>query len=224
MQPIIKPVGDSAVLVVFDEDINEEANRKVHALDGFLKTKPCKGIVETVPAYCTLLVHYDSVCVSFETLAADLFERVQHIGESGAGEARLIEIPTVYGGIYGPDLAFVAEMHHLSEAEVISIHSQTIYRVFMMGFTPGFPYLGMVDERIATPRQNTPRTRVPSGSVGIAGRQTGVYPIESPGGWQLIGRTPLRLFDPDRSNPCVFAPGDRVRFAACEEKELFRGD
>src|SRR5262249_50291792 len=141
-----------------------------------------------------------------------LQEKSEHPLDAGTYSPRVIEVPTIYGGEFGPDLDFVAQYHNLTPEEVIRIHSERDYRVFMLGFTPGFPYLGEVDERIATPRLDIPRKRVPAGSVGIAAKQTGIYPIESPGGWRLIGQTSLTLFDPGREPPFLIDAGDTVRF------------
>jgi inhibitor of KinA len=158
-----------------------------------------------------LLVHFDPLEFDYNH-TVDLIRQHLSAGEALAKPHRRISIPVYYGGEYGPDLAYVADYHHISVEEVIAIHSGTDYQVYMMGFMPGFPYLGGMNPAIATPRLATPRSKVPSGSVGIAGEQTGVYPLESPGGWQIIGRTPQRLFDLERDPPFLLAPGDVVRF------------
>lgn len=181
-------------------------------------------IRETVPAYASLLVYYDPLRTDFDGVRR-LLERLlsDETGRAG-GQGRLIEIPVCYGGIYGEDLPFVAEHAGLTEEEVIRIHSGCEYRIYMLGFLPGFPYLGGLDERLATPRLARPRTEIPVGSVGIGGAQTGIYPIASPGGWRLIGRTPLRLFRPEENGHLPYEAGDRIRFVpiGAEEYERLR--
>lgn len=155
------------------------------------------GVVETVPAFASLLIFYDPLVTEYDAVAAAVQKLAQAPdSDTAAEEGRLVEIPVCYGGAFGPDLPFVAEHAGLTETEVIRLHAGRDYPIYMLGFLPGFPYLGGLDERLFTPRLPTPRTAIPAGSVGIGGEQTGVYPIASPGGWQLIGRTPLKLFDP----------------------------
>ena len=177
---------------------------------------------ELVPAYCSLTVQYDSSLTSHTQLTAALTELCRHLDGPAAAAGTLVELPVLYGGFCGQDLDFVAQNAGLSPEQVIQIHSQTDYLIYMLGFTPGFPYLGGMDGRIAAPRLQTPRVRIPAGSVGIAGEQTGVYPIASPGGWQIIGRTPLRLFDPQREQPFLLSAGQRVRFVPIDEAEYRR--
>jgi inhibitor of KinA len=211
-QPKIVPLGDSALLIQLDDEIDLAINRRVHALDAHLNAKRLACVIEMVPAYASLLVHYDPLALTFAQ-ASDWVEKGIAEAESAvAREPRLIEVPVRYGGEAGPDLDFVASQHHISAQEVVRIHASREYIVYMMGFTPGFPYMGKLDNAIVTPRLETPRTRVTAGSVGIAGEQTGIYPIDSPGGWQLIGRTSLRLFDLAAEPPFLFSPGDTVRF------------
>jgi len=221
--PLFKPVGDAALLVSFEQRIDEQINRRVHALASSLLREPIPGLGEAVPAYSSVLVHYDPLRIS-------LSEVIQHINQlayapqaDNLAARKLVEIPTVYGGSRGPDLEGLARKRALSVDEVIALHSRVEYQVYLIGFTPGFAYLGSVDERIASPRLETPRLSVKAGSVGIAGRQTGVYPVDSPGGWQIIGWTPVRLFDPQRTPPSLLEPGDRVRFVPISEKELANG-
>ena len=144
------------------------------------------------------------------------------IGEEASGIVKIFEIPTTYGGEYGPDIEFVAQHNNLTIEEVIDIHTSTNYLIYMLGFTPGFTYLGGLDKRIETPRLENPRTKIPAGSTGIAGKQTGIYPIESPGGWQLIGRTPVKLYDPFNDPPVILSAGDYVRFVRIDEEEFLR--
>ena len=214
MDQKILPLSDSSALIHFGDEISLDVNRRVHALDARLRRAHPDGIVEAVPAYATLLVHYDPLALTFDEVAAWLKEAVEDAQEVSMRQPRHIEVPVRYGSEAGPDLGYVASFHHVTPAEIVRLHTGREYTVFMMGFTPGFPYMGILDEAIATPRLETPRTRVPAGSVGIAGTQTGIYPIDSPGGWRLIGYTSLPLFDLAASEPFLLAPGDTVRFIA----------
>jgi KipI family sensor histidine kinase inhibitor len=173
---------------------------------------------ELIPAYRSVLVLYDPAVILFHELLEHLQMREAHLTTTDLPEPRVIEIPVQYGGESGPDLESVARHTHCSAAEVIALHSGREYLVYMLGFTPGFCYLGGMDERLETPRLAEPRTHIPAGSVGIAGKQTGVYPINSPGGWQIIGRTPLHLFDPHRDPPVLVQAGDMVRFVPMNEE------
>jgi KipI family sensor histidine kinase inhibitor len=215
--PDLQPVGDSALLVRLGDRIDRLTNRKVHALAHRLALAGIPGLGECVPGYASLLVHYDP----FVCQTQDLFMQVQGLVDQKdidvEWQPRTIEIPVAYGGEYGPDLGFVAEHNHIRSEEVIRLHSQGAYVVYMMGFMPGFAYLGGLNPRIAAPRLATPRSRIPAGSVGIAGEQTGVYPLESPGGWRIIGQTFLNLFDPRSGSPFLLAPGDSVHFIPLQD-------
>lgn len=211
-KPRIAPLGDSSLLIQFGSEIDILVNQRVHALAGLLETSPFEGIIETVPAYATLLVHYDPLAVSYSKVRDMLRAKIAQAEETVARKPRRIEVPVRYGGEAGPDLESVARHLHLQVEDVIRLHSEKTYTVYMMGFTPGFPYMGKLDDALVMPRLETPRTRVPAGTVAIAGSQTGIYPIASPGGWQLIGWTPLQLFDPNSDTPFLFAPGDEVKF------------
>jgi KipI family sensor histidine kinase inhibitor len=211
-KPNIVPLGDSALLVQLGDEIDIAVNQRVHALAALLKTSRFEGIIETVPAYTTLLIHYDPLILSFVQVRDYLCEKITQFVDNESRKRKRVNVPVRYGGEYGIDLESVATYCQLSIEDVIRTHSQKIYTVFMMGFTPGFPYLGKLDEAIVVPRLETPRRRVPAGTVAIAGSQTGIYPIDSPGGWQLIGWTPLRLFDPESETPFLFSPGDEVKF------------
>lgn len=211
----ILPAGDAALLVTLGERIDPVVNRRVHRLAAAIAAGRKPGVGATVPGYVALLVHYDPLLASF----GEVRDWIAGLGDVAAGDAvapRRVEIPVRYGGTAGPDLAFVAQHNRLAAEEVVRIHTSREYPVYLMGFSPGFPYLGGMDPAIATPRLTTPRTRVPAGSVGIAGEQTGVYPRESPGGWQLIGQTDAPLFDLARDPPFLLAPGDIVTFRAIE--------
>jgi inhibitor of KinA len=216
-EPRFLPAGDAALTVEVGEGISPLVNRRVHALDRALRQNPPPGLIDLVPAYRSLLVLFDPLVLPVDVLRDRITRLVAGLPDEAEAPRRVVEIPTCYGGGYGPDLAFVAAHAGLAEAEVIAIHAGTDYLVYMMGFSPGFTYLGGLSERIATPRLGTPRTAIPAGSVGIAQRQTGIYPVESPGGWQLIGRTPIRMFDPSRTPPTRVEPGDLVRFVPIDE-------
>ena len=212
MNPGIVPLGDSSVLVKLGDEIDLIINRRIHALANLIITSSVKGVVEVVPAYATLIVHYDPLLLSFTQMKAYLRTQISQMEESESRKPRRIEVPVRYGGELGRDLEFVASHCGLHVEDVIRIHSEKIYTVYMMGFTPGYPYMGKLDDRLIMPRLETPRTRVPAGTVAIAGSQTGIYSIESPGGWRLIGWTPLKLFDLGAESPFLFSPGDEVKF------------
>lgn len=185
-----------------------------------LELEPIPGMRNLHPAYCSVLIKFDAVQLRHEELQQVLRRYVERVEKVALPEARLVEIPVCYGGEYGPDLSDVAEMHGLKSERVIELHAATTYVVYFLGFAPGFAYLGEVPEALATPRLATPRRSVPAGSVGIAGSQTGVYPITTPGGWRLLGRTPLAMFRPDREAMSLLAIGDRVRFVAISEEKF----
>ncbi len=210
--PIVCALGDSAVLVEFGDKIDPLINQQVYSLDAWLKADTLAGVLEFIPAYTSLVIQYDPSRLNFSEVLAWLNQKVRSCPKENNSSQKLIEVPVVYGGKAGVDLSAVAAAHQLSDEEAIQIHSQNEYTVAMMGFTPGFAYLSGMDPRLSTPRLSSPRTQVPAGSVGIAGVQTGIYSIESPGGWQLIGRTALTLFDPLNQEPFLFSPGDKVRF------------
>jgi inhibitor of KinA len=211
-KPNIVPLGDSALLVQLGDEIDLTINQRVHALAAILDASPMEGLIEMVPAYGTLLLHYDPLFLTYAEISNWVRAKLDQVEEAKSRMPRQIEVPVQYGGEFGVDLKFVADYHRLRVEDVIRIHSQRIYTIYMMGFTPGFPYMGKLDDAIVTPRLQTPRTHVPAGTVAIAGSQTGIYPIDSPGGWRLIGYTSLRLFDPESESPFLFSPSDEVRF------------
>ena len=217
--PRFLPAGDAALLVELGNEISETVNNRVRALDAAVCRAAIPGVSETIPAYCSLLVQYDPLQITYPQLEQRLAELAAHSASAPAVETPIKEVPTIYGGEYGPDLADVAVAHNLRPEDVIAIHSGTVYTVYMLGFSPGFAYMGNVPEFIATPRLAAPRTRVPAGSVAIAARQTGIYPQSTPGGWRILGRTNLTLFDPQRDPACFFQPGDRVRFVPIQTFE-----
>ncbi len=213
----LKPVGDSGVLAVFGQSIEEGINARVTALYQAVKRAAIPGVLETVPAFCSLLVRYDPLRTDWEEVSRMLLRLEKNTATVESGAGRIVEIPVCYGGKYGEDLPFVASHAGISESEVISLHAQNPYRIYMLRFLPGFPYLGGLNPLIHTPRLANPRTLIPAGSVGIGGEQTGIYPLESPGGWQLIGRTPLRLFRPEQGENLPYRAGDRIRFVPIDE-------
>lgn len=211
------PVGDCALTVEFGQEISDEINSKVQALSLALRDAKIPGVVEWVPTYRSLMVCYDPSVIAYRRLCLRLRGLMQKDGQvSGAGR-RIWEIPVCYGGAYGEDIGFVASNAGITTDEVVGLHAGKEYRIYMLGFLPGFAYLGGLDKRIHTPRLKIPRTKIPPGSVGIGGEQTGIYPLASPGGWQLIGRTPIKPYDPARSLPLLFEAGDYLRFVPIDQ-------
>ena len=220
-KPLFFPAGDLAIVVELGDAISPEINRKVRSLTDALEKGSIPGIFDFLPTYRSVLVYYDPLIVA-SCEVQDGIERLLESAEvTDTGTRHIVHIPTLYGDDMGPDIAFVAEHNGIEEREVVRIHSGTDYLVYMMGFSPGFAYLGGLDERLATPRLQSPRTEIPAGAVGIAETQTGVYPMASPGGWQLIGRTPLKLFDPARERPVLLSAGDYVRFVPIASRQEY---
>jgi KipI family sensor histidine kinase inhibitor len=216
---MIRHLGDRGLLVELGHGIDPAVNRRVKQLHRIIARERPHGVVETVPAYASLLVVFDPLQASPEALKR-LITGLCDFEDAGPAEDRtVVEIPVVYGGEAGPDLDAVAAHHGLSREAVIGLHTGTVYRVYMIGFTPGFPYMGELPEALDTPRRDTPRTHIPKGSVAIAQRQTGIYPAVSPGGWQIIGRTPVALFDPRKETPSFLTMGDAVRFTPITAEE-----
>ncbi|WP_341479136.1 5-oxoprolinase subunit PxpB [Heliobacterium chlorum] len=206
------PMGDSCWLVQFQQEISLDINRKVQALAEVLERAQHPWIREIVPTYCSLAVYYDPFQIEAYEVECYLWAEINLLNEAMMASSVIWEIPVLYGGEWGPDLVSLALRVGLKPEEVIAIHSHATYHVYMLGFVPGFCYLGKVSPKIAGPRLDNPRKSVPAGSVGIAGLQTGIYPIKAPGGWQIIGRTPLGLYDPKREKAVFVKAGDRVRF------------
>ncbi|MDM8002252.1 MAG: 5-oxoprolinase subunit PxpB [Bacteroidota bacterium] len=202
--------------------ISEEVNLTVRKLLARIEKENIEGIIDFIPSYNELMVCYDPAKIGYRRLLESLRACAADLWAIHLPPAEVIHVPVLYGGEAGPDLQHVAEYNGLAARDVIGIHSSVDCLVYMLGFTPGFCYLGGMDKRIATPRQETPRLKIPAGSVGIAGEQTGIYPLESPGGWQLIGRTPLRLFNPDSKPEFLFSAGDYIRFYPVDKDEYER--
>lgn len=227
----IKPLGETGLLVNFGDTISPEIHRKIKTLADYLQMHPFVGMQEYVISYTSVAVYYNPFIVrknalpnrdksALQIVIKIIKDYIQKAENFPQKKAKVVEIPVCYGGEYGPDIEFVAEHNDLSVQEVISIHTKPEYLVYMIGFCPGFPYLGGMDERIATPRRTTPRLQIPARSIGIAGNQTGGYPISTPGGWQIIGRTPVEMFRPeDEEKPSLLNSGDIVKFVAISEQE-----
>ncbi len=219
-QTLSYPMGDRGLLIEFGDEISREINVKVRRMALAVEDEIGEGIVEVVPTYRSLLIIYDPLLLPI----ADLQKRLKRIEEGlqqiPLPEPKLTRIPVVYGGTYGPDLEEVAKYHHLSPERVIQLHCSKSYLIYMIGFMPGYPYMGELPEELVTPRLKTPRLVVPKGSVAIAQRQTGIYSMESPGGWQVLGRTPVELFDPVKDPPALLRMGDLVQFYPISENEF----
>ena len=216
------PTGDTSVCVEFGNEISEKINSEIRAFNILLNEEKIKGIIETVPTYRSIMVHYDPGVIPYRTLIGRLKALTGKMDKVEIPPSDVLEIPVLYGGEMGPDLDFVAEHAGISKEEVIKIHTSVPYLIYMLGFTPGFTYLGGMSDKIETPRLKQPRVKIPAGSVGIAGKQTGVYPIDSPGGWQLIGRTPVRMYDPDRETPILPQAGQYIQFVSIDQAEFDR--
>lgn len=230
--PVVRlfPLGDSAVVLEFGTGISPLTHGAIAAFSRYLAAHPFVGLREYVPAFTTLTVYYDPWLVS-ENGQYQPYERVAEVlrqllatatTTEATAETSVVEIPVCYGGEFGPDLEFVAHYAGLTPDQVIELHSKAEYLVHMIGFAPGFPYLGGLDARLATPRRPEPRPLVPAGAVGIAGPQTGIYSLPTPGGWQLIGRTPLRLFNPEWAHPSRLRAGQHLRFVPIDAAEFTR--
>lgn len=221
-KPVFRIMGDCACLAELSDEISLTVNQRIRALFLSIQEAPVAGLRECVPGYRSLMVLYDPLELSMGEVKAYLLDKAESLDTTSLPEPKTIEVPTVYGGSFGPDLEWVATFHNKSPEDMIRLHTGTTYHVYMIGFTPGFPYLGELPRGLVTPRRDTPRTAVPKGSVGIAQRQTGIYPVQSPGGWQIIGWTPLRLFDPGAWPPTPWEIGDQVRFFSIKEEDIHR--
>ncbi len=216
----IEALGDSALMVRFGQKIDPGINELANQLADEIITGQWNGITTIVPGYASLAIHYDPEFWSFDSLKKKILKGKLIRGGNISRQGKLVEIPVVYGGEDGPDLLEISRALALTPEEIIQRHAERLYRVYFIGFQPGFPYLGGMDPSIAVPRLKIPRTSVPAGSVGIAGEQTGIYPQDSPGGWRIIGRTQLRLFYVDHDPPALLSAGDSVRFVPLIESKV----
>ncbi|MGE7121563.1 5-oxoprolinase subunit PxpB [Peribacillus sp. NPDC046944] len=236
---VLSPLGDSAIVITFGNEMKGNVHKKIKIFKDMLEEEPFIGFIECVPAFTNLTVYYDALMIyneqkqkskeasisPYEFVQTIIEAKLQQVKKDKALDQRTISLPVCYGGEFGPDLEHVARFNHLTTDEVIHIHSSGEYLAYMIGFAPGFPFLGGLSEKIATPRRRSPRMNIPKGAVGIAGMQTGVYPISTPGGWQLIGQTPSTLFLPNESPPSLLQAGDKVKFipiSSVEYKEIAR--
>lgn len=218
----IRTAGDAAILIEFGKEISPEINQKVTMVVETIREQHIEGIVDIIPAFCSLLVNYDPRVHSYDEMKKYMEYILKMDFKADSKPKKIYEIPVCYGGEFGPDIANIAAHAGLTEEEVIEIHTSRDYLIYMLGFLPGFCYLGGLDERIHTPRLPNPRLKIAAGSVGIGGSQTGIYPMDSPGGWQLMGLTPVKTYDPGRKEPILVHAGDYIRFVRINEAEFQR--
>ncbi|ACN17710.1 putative allophanate hydrolase subunit 1 [Desulforapulum autotrophicum HRM2] len=217
--PIFRIAGDRGLLMEFGDAVDPDINHRIRAMAMAIDGKPPRGIVEVIPTYCAIIVVYDPCHTDPATLTPILSAMDKALETMEIPEPETTVLPVCYHPALGPDLEDLAKRHNLTVDEVIRIHTEPLYPIYMIGFTPGFPYLGGLSEKLYTPRLDSPRKKVPAGSVGIANNQTGIYPIESPGGWQLIGRCPIKLFNPQKKNPILLKAGNLLKFKAIDLDE-----
>jgi len=213
-------MGDRGLLLEFGDEISAEVNEKVRRMALAIQAESIEGMIETVPTYRSLLVLYNPLILPVDELKKRLIRLEEELKQTSFPDPELTKIPVLYGGAYGPDLEGVARHLQISPEEVVRLHCSKPYFIYMIGFMPGFPYMGELPDTLITPRLKTPRLSVPAGSVAIAQKQTGIYPMESPGGWQIVGRTPIKLFDPEKDPPALLQMGDLVQFYPISEKEF----
>ena len=218
--PRILPTGDRALAVEFGNEIDEHINARLMGFIRKLSDERIRGIEEFVPSFRSVLIHYNPGVLSYDRIRSIIEKTLSEPISESTHKKRIVEVPVCYDEKFGPDIAFVAEHAGISIDEVIRIHTSTPYLVYMLGFQPGFPYLGGLDERIHTPRLESPRIRLEAGSVGIGGGQTGLYPMESPGGWRIIGVTPVRCYNPEKDKPIPYMAGDHIRFKSISKEEF----
>ena len=221
-KPLFRIAGDRGLLVEYGDVIDPVINKKVRAMAMVMAKEPIKGVLETIPTYRSLLIIYNPTTTNPTKLEKEIIALEKRLPQIKIPPSEAVEIPVCYGGEFGPDIQFVAEYNSITEDDVVRIHSGADYRIYMIGFTPGFPFLGGLPKVLHTPRLETPRSFVPERSVGIANNQTGIYPLASPGGWQLIGKTPLKLFAPEHSNPFLYKVGDRIKFIPISAEDYVR--
>ncbi|WP_067726096.1 5-oxoprolinase subunit PxpB [Oceanobacillus damuensis] len=218
----ITAYGDAGLRVDFGNTISEEINEKIRSFCMYLEKEQIPGVIEWIPTYTAVSIVYDPYLILFDELKKRIKLMEDQLSNLDLPAAEVVHIPVLYGGEKGPDLLRVAQRNGLSEEEVISVHTGTDYLIYMMGFIPGFPYLGGMSKKIAAPRLSNPREAIPAGSVGIAGEQTGIYPLDSPGGWQIIGQTPVTIYDPNREQPILLRAGNYIRFVPITSEEFDR--
>ncbi|MBI5975864.1 5-oxoprolinase subunit PxpB [Staphylococcus canis] len=216
-----RQISEQSFMIYFEANINEEIFEEVYAVVDYIKSLNHPLIKEIVPSYRAILVYFDGNSINYEDLVEDInLNSFQHDQHENNSKRRIVNIPVLYGGKWGPDIEIVAEHNNLSIEEVIRYHTESYYLVYMIGFMPGFPFLGGLDEHIHTPRKAEPRISIKAGSVGIANNQTGLYPADSPGGWQIIGRTPIDVFDLNRDPKILYRPGDKIKFYPISEEKF----
>lgn len=218
------PCADCAVTVEISREISEKTNKKVRFLAHGIKEQKIRGIIDCVPTFRSVTIYYDPLVISLGRLRKKVCRIYEAFREEAVTRKRIFHIPVCYTEAYGPDMEDVCAATGLTRKEVVEIHSSVDYLIYMLGFLPGFPYLGGMDERIAVPRLDSPRTKIPAGSVGIGGNQTGIYPLSSPGGWRLIGRTPVKLYDTKREKPILYEAGDYIRFYPITEEAFAQSE
>ncbi|HHY71151.1 MAG TPA: 5-oxoprolinase subunit PxpB [Thermoanaerobacterales bacterium] len=219
-RPKLLLVGDKAIVIEYGDEISEECNDKVLNLHNILRTEKINGVTGLIPTFRSLLIKYNPLKVNFQELVKTINKYTDCENNSRKYMPKIIEIPVLYGGEFGPDLTFVAKYNNISCEEVIKIHTGPLYRIYMLGFLMGFPYLGNIPDRITAPRLDEPKIKIRAGSVGIAGNQTGIYPVDSPGGWRIIGATPVKLYDHQREKPILLEAGHYLRFVQINEKKF----
>lgn len=216
-----RQISEQSFMIYFNPEINEYTFNQVNAMKDYINSLEHPFIKELLPSYRAILVYFDGIEIKYESLIEELklnefhFENMQ-----GQSQRKIINIPVLYGGEWGPDLDLVAEHNKLTPEEVVRKHTESFYLVYMIGFMPGFPFLGGLDKALHTPRKAEPRLKIPAGSVGIANNQTGLYPEDSPGGWQIIGQTPIKVFDLNRDPKILYQPGDKIKFYAINEEQF----